>query len=58
MYVFAGVIVLAFIGMLVIVYSESDLKSFMSMGDGSGEMVIKEDVVVHPLFWHLRNAVE
>ncbi len=56
-YVFAGVIVFAFLGMLYIVYSEKDLSSFMNY-DLSGNVVVKENVVVHPLFWHLRNAVQ
>ena len=59
-YVFAGVIVFAFLGMLYIVYTEKDLKSFMSLDPfgKSGEVIVKEDVVVHPLFWHLRNSIQ
>ena len=55
-YVFACVIVFAFLGMLYIVYTEKDLKSFISY-DGSSNLLVRENVVVHPLFWHLRNAV-
>jgi hypothetical protein len=59
-YVFACVIVFAFLGMLYIVYTEKDLKSFLTydIGSVSGGLQIREDVVVHPLFWHLRNAVQ
>jgi hypothetical protein len=60
-YVFACVIVFAFLGMLYIVYTEKDLKSFLTYDINSGSnggFTIKEDVVVHPLFWHLRNAVQ
>ena len=55
-YVFGCVIVFAFLAMLYIVYTEKDLKSFISY-DGSSSLLVREDVVVHPLFWHLRNAV-
>jgi hypothetical protein len=46
--------------MLYIVYTEKDLKSFLTydIGGSSGGLSIREDVVVHPLFWHLRNAVQ
>ena len=58
-YVFACVIIFAFLGMLYIVYTERDLKSFLTYDvSGSGDVQIREDVVVHPLFWHLRNAVQ
>jgi hypothetical protein len=59
-YVFACVIVTAFIGMLYIVYTEKDLKNFLTydITSTSGGLSGKEDVVVHPLFWHLRNAVQ
>ena len=61
-YVFACVIVFAFLGMLYIVYTEKDLKNFLtydiSTGSNGGSLSVKEDVVVHPLFWHLRNAVQ
>lgn len=58
-YVFACVIVFAFVGMLYIVYTEKDLKSFLTYDQStSGGVNGREDVVVHPLFWHLRNAVE
>jgi hypothetical protein len=43
-YVFVCVIVFAFIGMLYVVYSDKDISSFLEYE------VIKEDVVVHPLF--------
>ena len=48
-YVFACVIVFAFLGMLYIVYTERDLTSFLSH-DGMSGVQIREDVVVHPLF--------
>jgi hypothetical protein len=48
-YVFACVILFAFLGMLFIVYTERDLKSFISI-DGSGEIIVRENLVVHPLF--------
>ncbi len=59
-YVFACVIVFAFLGMLYIVYTEKDLKSFLTydLASTSGGLNVREDVVVHPLFWHLRNAVQ
>lgn len=59
-YVFACVIVFAFLGMLYIVYTEKDLKSFLTydIGGSNGGVQVREDVVVHPLFWHLRNAVQ
>jgi len=58
-YVFACVIVFAFLGMLYIVYTEKDLNSFLTydITSGSNGLSVKEDIVVHPLFWHLRNAV-
>lgn len=58
-YVFACVIVFAFLGMLYIVYTEKDLKSFLTydITGSNGSLQMREDVVVHPLFWHLRNAV-
>ena len=55
-YVFACVIVFAFLGMLFIVYTERDLKSFISL-DGNTDLVVRENLVVHPLFEHLKNAV-
>lgn len=59
-YVFACVIVTAFLGMLYIVYTEKDLNNFLTydITSVSGGFSVKEDVVVHPLFWHLRNAVQ
>lgn len=58
-YVFACVIVFAFLGMLFIVYTERDLKSFIDYDkSGGADTVIREDLVVHPLFWHLRNAIQ
>jgi hypothetical protein len=58
-YVFACVIVFAFLGMLYIVYTEKDLKNFLTydISTGLNGASVREDVVVHPLFWHLRNAV-
>jgi hypothetical protein len=57
-YVFACVIVFSFLGMLYIVYTEKDLKSFVDFsGSGSSDIIINEKFVVHPLFWYLRNAV-
>jgi hypothetical protein len=43
-YVFVCVIVLAFIGMLFVVYSDRSLANFLEYN------IIQEDVVVHPLF--------
>ncbi len=45
-YVFVCVIIFAFLGMLYVVYSDRDISSFLEYE------VIKEDVVVHPLFQH------
>jgi hypothetical protein len=45
--------------MLFIVYTEQDLKSFITYDlSGGGSTVIHENIVVHPLFWHLRNVVQ
>ena len=51
-YVFACIILFAFLGMVYIVYTEKNLSSFMSH-----EISIKEDLVVHPLFQHFKNIL-
>ena len=35
------------------------MKSFMNYGgDGDNAVIMKENLVIHPLFWHLKNSVE
>lgn len=57
-YVFACVIVFSFLGMLFIVYTEKDLKQFINYDlGGSGNIIVSEKTVVHPLFQHLKAAI-
>ena len=50
-YIFACTIVLAFLGMIYVVYTERDLTNFLS----STNFAVHENVVVHPLFQHFKN---
>ena len=45
-YVFLLVIIIAFAGMIYVVYSEKDLSSFMY----SSNVEVQENIMVHPLF--------
>ena len=50
-YVFLIAIIIAFGGMIYVVYSEKDLSTFMN---ASFTDSLNENVVVHPLFQHLK----
>lgn len=56
-YVFACIIVFAFLGMLFIVYTERDLKSFIDLEYSKDGIIIRDNFVVHPLFQHLKDAM-
>ena len=56
-YVFACIIVFAFLGMLFIVYTERDLKSFIDCDSKDGGIIIRDNFVVHPLFQHIKDAM-
>jgi len=47
-YVFGCVVVLAFMGMLYVVYYDTDLTSFLA------PTLVFEEIVVHPLFQHFQ----
>ena len=51
-YVFACVIVFAFLCMVYIVYSEKNLASFMTASNQ-----VNENLVIHPIFDHFRKVL-
>lgn len=51
-YVFLSTVIIAFIGMFYVIYTEKDLKNFLDYTH------IRENAVVHPLFNHFRKVID
>lgn len=54
-YVFLLVIIIAFAGMIYVVYTEKDLSNFMNAAYSEE---LNENIVVHPLFNHFKQALK